>query len=165
MHMSVTVEDAVNRSMENAKRITFIGRVSGLVACAVLFAAGCTQGPGGGGIGVGSGQDPDPATVDFPIFYVRHQVPEESDDVTRVRAHVTIPYNASVMSFFEHYWLGIPQFAPTPRFLLALQREGRALSQLTGTAFAPSPVARRGGTLPDPNDGRNVGPGTPKKPR
>jgi hypothetical protein len=74
--------------MENAKRITFIGRVSGLVACAVLFAAGCTQGPGGGGIGVGSGQDPDPATVDFPIFYVRHQVPEESDDVTRVRPFV-----------------------------------------------------------------------------
>jgi Hydrazine synthase alpha subunit middle domain/WD40-like Beta Propeller Repeat len=78
----------VNRSMENAKRITFIGRVSGLVACAALFVAGCTQGPGGGGIGIGNGQDPDPATVDFPIFYVRHQVPEESDDVTRVRPFV-----------------------------------------------------------------------------
>lgn len=78
----------MNRSMENAKRITFIGRVSRLVACAALFVAGCTQGPGGGGIGIGNGQDPDPATVDFPIFYVRHQVPEESDDVTRVRPFV-----------------------------------------------------------------------------
>ena len=78
----------MNRSMENAKRITFIGRISGVVACAALFVAGCTQGPGGGGIGIGNGQDPDPATVDFPIFYVRHQVPEESDDVTRVRPFV-----------------------------------------------------------------------------
>jgi hypothetical protein len=73
----------VNRSKENAKRITFAGRISGLATCAVLFASGCTQGPGGG-----SGQDPDPATVDFPIFYVRHQVPEEQDDVTRVRPFV-----------------------------------------------------------------------------
>jgi len=50
--------------------------------------AACTQGPGGGGIGLGSGQDPDPATVDFPIFYVRHQVPEDQDDITRVRPFV-----------------------------------------------------------------------------
>lgn len=78
------------------------------------------------------------------------------DDVARVRAHVIIPYNASAMSFFEHFWLGVPQFAPTPRFLLQLQRDGRALSQLTGEGFGPSPVGRRGGTLPDPNDGRNV---------
>src|SRR6185503_16247208 len=48
----------------------------------------CTQGPGGGGIGVGGGQEPDPATVDFPIFYIRHQVPEDQDDVTRVRPFV-----------------------------------------------------------------------------
>src|SRR5688572_15630859 len=50
--------------------------------------AACTQGPGGGGIGLGSGQEPDPATVDFPIFYIRHQVPEDQDDVTRVRPFV-----------------------------------------------------------------------------
>src|SRR6185503_5651063 len=48
----------------------------------------CTQGPGGGGIGLASGQDPDPATVDFPIFYIRHQVPEDQDAVTRVRPFV-----------------------------------------------------------------------------
>ena len=35
-----------------------------------------------------SGQDPDPATVDFPIFYIRHQIPEDQDDVTRVRPFV-----------------------------------------------------------------------------
>ena len=54
----------------------------------VTLLAACTQGPGGGGIGLGSGQDPDPATVDFPIFYIRHQVPEDQDDVTRVRPFV-----------------------------------------------------------------------------
>lgn len=89
--------------------------------------------------------------------FIRDRFPRYTyDDVARVRAHIIIPYNASVMSFFEHYWLGIPQFAPTKRFLLQLRREGRALSQLTGAGFGPSPVARRGGTLPDPNDERNV---------
>ncbi len=56
--------------------------------CAARLSAACTQGPGGGGIGLASGQDPDPATVDFPIFYIRHQVPEDQDDVTRVRPFV-----------------------------------------------------------------------------
>ena len=78
------------------------------------------------------------------------------DQIVRARAHVTIPYNASTMSFFEHYRLGIPQFAPTPRFLAALQREGLALGQLTAAGFRESPVRRRGGALPDPNDSRNI---------
>jgi hypothetical protein len=82
------VENAVNRPFENANRITF-GRLSrALMAGAIGLLAACTQGPGGGGIGIGSGQDPDPATVDFPIFYIRHQVPADQDDVTRVRAFV-----------------------------------------------------------------------------
>ena len=75
----------MNRSIENAKRITLVSRTLGVLLCAAAFVAGCTQGPGGGGIGIGSGQDPDPATVDFPIFYIRHQVPIDQDDITRVR--------------------------------------------------------------------------------
>ncbi len=64
-------------------------RLIGLfAACAIAVLAGCTQGPGGGGIGLASGQEPDPATVDFPIFYVRHQVPEDEDDLTRLRPFV-----------------------------------------------------------------------------
>ena len=78
----------MNRSNENATRITL-----GQMARAVVFGvagilAACTQGPGGGGIGLASGQDPDPATVDFPIFYIRHQIPEDQDEVTRVRPFV-----------------------------------------------------------------------------
>jgi len=86
----------VNRPKEIANQITPPGRrallrarlVRGLVAGAAALLAACTQGPGGGGIGLGNGQEPDPATVDFPIFYVRHQIPEEQDDVTRVRPFV-----------------------------------------------------------------------------
>ena len=60
----------------------------GLVFGVAGVLAACTQGPGGGGIGLASGQDPDPATVDFPIFYIRHQIPEDQDEVTRVRPFV-----------------------------------------------------------------------------
>jgi hypothetical protein len=85
---AVTVEDAVDRSSENANRITLGGCARGVLFGLVTLLAACTQGPGGGGIGLGSGQEPDPATVDFPIFYIRHPIPEDQDDVTRVRPFV-----------------------------------------------------------------------------
>jgi hypothetical protein len=82
------VEEAVNGTRENAKRITF-GRLATMLSMGALaLLAACTQGPGGNGIGLASGQEPDPATVDFPIFYLRHQIPEDQDDVTRVRPFV-----------------------------------------------------------------------------
>jgi hypothetical protein len=65
-----------------------LGVATLLVSCTIACTTGCTQGPGGGGIGLASGQDPDPATVDFPIFYIRHQIPEDQDNVTRVRPFV-----------------------------------------------------------------------------
>ncbi|HEU4779747.1 MAG TPA: hypothetical protein VFS58_07670 [Steroidobacteraceae bacterium] len=78
----------MNRSYENANPITLKNWACGLVLGVVGLLAACTQGPGGGGIGLASGQEPDPATVDFPIFYIRHQVPEDQDVVTRVRPFV-----------------------------------------------------------------------------
>ena len=84
----LTVEDVVDRTNENANRFTFGACARGVLIGVVTLLAACTQGPGGGGIGLGSGQDPDPATVDFPIFYIRHQVPEDQDDVTRLRPFV-----------------------------------------------------------------------------
>jgi hypothetical protein len=88
----VAVEDPVNRSIENANRITVGAAARGLPLLLmwglVTLMAACTQGPGGGGIGLASGQDPDPATVDFPVFYIRHQIPEDQDDVTRVRPFI-----------------------------------------------------------------------------
>jgi hypothetical protein len=83
----------VIRPTKNATRIT-LGQIlkgkgaRGLVLGLVSLLAACTEGPGGGGIGLANGQDPDPATVDFPIFYVRHPIPEDQDNVTRVRPFV-----------------------------------------------------------------------------
>jgi hypothetical protein len=85
---SVIVEKLVNRIIENANRITPRPWARGALFGLVALLAGCTQGPGGGGIGLASGQEPDPATVDFPIFYIRHQIPEEQDDITRLRPFV-----------------------------------------------------------------------------
>jgi hypothetical protein len=87
-----TVEDVVDRLLGNANPVTptrKIRLVALLVAGGLLtLLAACTQGPGGGGIGLASGQDPDPATVDFPIFYIRHPIPEDQDNVTRLRPFV-----------------------------------------------------------------------------
>ena len=84
----LAVEDVVDRTIENANRITLGACARGVLFGLLTLLAACTQGPGGGGIGLGSGQDPDPATVDFPIFYIRHQVPEEQDDITRLRPFI-----------------------------------------------------------------------------
>ena len=70
----------MKRSIENANCITAGRWARGLLLGLAAMLAACTQGPGGGG-----GQSPDPATVDFPVFYIRHQVPLDQDDVTRVR--------------------------------------------------------------------------------
>ncbi|HET9862947.1 MAG TPA: hypothetical protein VFP37_05860 [Steroidobacteraceae bacterium] len=78
----------MDRSSENANRITPGGCARAVLYGLALLLAACTQGPGGGGIGLGSGQDPDPATVDFPIFYLRHPIPQEQDQVTRLRPFV-----------------------------------------------------------------------------
>jgi hypothetical protein len=40
---------------------------------------------GGGSVNVGTGQTPDPATVDFPIFYVKRTIPEDTDDLRQLR--------------------------------------------------------------------------------
>jgi len=80
----------VNRSSKNATCITARGCLLGLALGMVTLLTACS---GGGDVGLGSGQDPDPATVDFPIFYIRHQIPMEDgqiaqDNVTRVRPFV-----------------------------------------------------------------------------
>src|SRR5690242_5148343 len=51
------------------------------IACAGAL-SGCS---GGGSVNVGSGQTPDPATVDFPIFYVKRTIPEDTDDLRQLR--------------------------------------------------------------------------------
>jgi len=57
-----------------------------LVSCAGIVAlavSGCSG--SGGGVDIGSGQPTDPAAVDFPIFYVKRTIPEETDDLRQLR--------------------------------------------------------------------------------
>ena len=109
----------MNRSSENANRITPRSLLRGL-ACGVLgLLAGCSEGPGGGGIGIGNGQDPDPATVDFPIFYIRHQVPEDQDNVTRVRPFVEDDEYAATLWKRDRASPGAPETEITARLRTA----------------------------------------------
>ena len=58
-----------------------VTRALSAAACAFVVAA-CS---GGGSVNVGSGQTPDPATIDFPIFYVKRAIPENTDDLRQLR--------------------------------------------------------------------------------
>src|SRR6185295_2923278 len=94
-----TVEDPVNRSSKNATCITARGCLVTLAMGLATLLSACS---GHGDVGLGSGQDPDPATVDFPIFYIRHQIPMENgaiaqDNVTRVRPFVEDDDDATVL--------------------------------------------------------------------
>ncbi len=74
------------------------------------------------------------------------------EEITRAKAVVWVPYENSAMSFHEQYWLGIPIFVPTPRFLLELYESGLALEQLTrhGMSGTGTELGRCGTDLPDP---------------
>ncbi len=54
-------------------------------ALSLALACALTACSGGGSVNVGSGQTPDPATVDFPIFYVKRTIPEDTDDLRQLR--------------------------------------------------------------------------------
>ena len=89
------------------------------------------------------------------VLYVRDVLPRyEHAEVAMARGVVWIPYNCSIMSFFEHYWLGIPLYVPTERFLVELEGRGLALSELTWHASrrAGSVIeAAVGSAMPDPH--------------
>jgi hypothetical protein len=124
------VEDLVNRFIKNAKRITLVA--------AIAVMAACTQGPGGGGIGLASGQDPDPATVDFPIFYIRHQVPEEQDNVTRLRPFVEDDdYNATLWKR-DRASPGAPEVEITARLRTAEGADPEDRYDIKDLSVAPS---------------------------
>lgn len=58
-------------------------RCAGLaLALLVLSLAACSS---GGSLNIGNSQSADPGTVDFPIFYVKHTIPKNPDDLTMMR--------------------------------------------------------------------------------
>jgi hypothetical protein len=62
--------------------VKIVTRGTPAAALAALLTVGCS---GGGSVNVGSGQTADPATVDFPIFYVKRTIPEDTDDLRQLR--------------------------------------------------------------------------------
>ena len=70
------------------------------------------------------------AAVGLRFRRVRELYPRyEPVDLLSHPAMVIMPYQASVMSAFEAYRLGIPLFAPSPRLLLEWHRRHRYLSE------------------------------------
>jgi hypothetical protein len=81
-------------------------------------------------------------------------------EIPMCRGIVWIPYNCSIMSFFEHYWLNIPLFVPTRKFVIELWEQEFALSQITwhapkwtGSNIPPADGQLR---LPDPHTRNGV---------
>lgn len=66
------------------------------------------------------------------VLFVRDVLPQyRHEEIAMTRGIVWIPYNCSIMSFFEHYWMNIPMFVPTRYFLESMRMDGLALSQLS----------------------------------
>src|SRR5262245_19130772 len=74
----------VERTAPQGSRCQFVSAFTRvlLVAASACILVACS---GGGSVNVGSGQTPDPATVDFPIFYVKRTIPEDTDDLRQLR--------------------------------------------------------------------------------
>lgn len=86
----------------------------------------------------------------------RHYGKYEWQQISRHRAIIHVPYNASIMSMFEHYAMGIPIFVPTPDFMIYLKRTAGAIGEITHRQCANKypPGSWRPGTFdaPDPNE-------------
>jgi hypothetical protein len=88
------------------------------------------------------------------VKFVRDVYPEYSHaQIAQARALVWIPYTTSIMSFFEHYWLGMPMFVPSQKFLLDLFDQKLALSTFSWhqNPIGGSALPRVGSALPDPH--------------
>jgi hypothetical protein len=76
--------------------------------------------------------------------------------VARHKAIIHVPYNASIMSIFEHYAMGIPIFVPSPDFMLILKRTCGAIGEIAWRQCANRAPAGSfiPGTFdaPDPNE-------------
>jgi hypothetical protein len=94
------------------------------------------------------------------VRFVRDLFPNsyKHSDIAHARGIVWIPYNVSIMSFFEHYRMNMPMFVPTKRFLFALFENGFSLSQITWhtSTVKGSNLPRSGTNLPDPHTSRGV---------
>lgn len=67
----------------------------------------------------------------------------EYSDLAAHPAIVLIPYQVSVMSFFEYYRMAIPMFAPTPELLAQWQLRHTVMNELTWDLVFKKPKGRK----------------------
>jgi len=71
---------------------------------------------------------------EFPneVFFVRDILQQyRHDEIIKAKGVVWFPYNVNAMSFFEQYWLEIPLFVPSMKFMVELRDKGLAGTQMT----------------------------------
>lgn len=77
------------------------------------------------------------------------------EDIPRHKAMVWVPYNASIMSFYENYWMGIPIFCPTQEYLIELKASYSAVGEIThrqcSNHYPPGSFGKGTFDAPDPN--------------
>jgi hypothetical protein len=86
----------------------------------------------------------------------RHYGRYEWAQVARHKAIIHVPYNASIMSIFEHYAMGIPIFVPTPDLMIYLKRTCGAIGEIThrqcANKYPPGSIRPGKFDAPDPNE-------------
>jgi hypothetical protein len=77
-------------------------------------------------------------------------------NIPKHKAIVHVPYNASIMGFYEHYAMNIPLFVPTPKYVVSLRASHGAIGEITHRQCAnnvpPGSFAKGTFDAPDPNE-------------
>jgi hypothetical protein len=77
-------------------------------------------------------------------------------NLVKHRAIIHVPYNASIMSFFEHYWMNIPLFVPTRAYMMDLKVHYGAIGEITHAQCSnmapPGSFGKGTFDAPDPNE-------------
>lgn len=77
-------------------------------------------------------------------------------NLVRHKGIIHVPYNASIMSFFEHYWMNIPLFVPTREYMVQLRQTYGAISEIThrqcANNYPPGSFGTGTFNAPDPNE-------------
>ena len=81
-------------------------------------------------------------------------------NLVKHQAIIHVPYNASIMSFFEHYWMNIPLFVPTREYMMNLKQYYGAIGEITHAQCSnmapPGSFGKGTFEAPDPNQYNDI---------
>jgi hypothetical protein len=77
------------------------------------------------------------------------------ETIAKHKCFIWVPYNASIMSFFEHYTYNVPILVPTKEFMLELKQRWGAIGEIThrqcSNHYPPGSWGKGIYDAPDPN--------------